>query len=1052
MANNFVDFQFGFKLYSANPLDYRYVGKTKAFLNELIDLEATYPGLRVYIEDDNTFYAYLKNAEGVYEFQEDKGKEGPQGPKGERGLTGATGQPGYTFTPAISDTGELSWTKSRGEGGDVPAPINIKGAIGPQGPTGPQGPKGDPGTGVTIKPDKASCLVIGDSYIDEITGNLMMLTTLPNTFKDLGPIRGPQGLQGEKGDKGDPGEQGPRGEQGIQGIQGPQGEQGIQGPKGDQGEQGLPGENGADGKSAYEIAKEHGFVGSEEDWLATLKGDKGDQGEQGIQGPQGEQGIPGAEGKSAYQIAKEAGFEGDEASWLASLKGEKGEQGTPGVNGTNGKDGAAATIQIGTVTSTSGTASVTNSGTDKAAVFNFNLPKGTDGITPNITINATTLEPGNDVTVEKTGTDAAPVFTFGIPRGVDGKNGEKGATGAQGATGAPGAAAAITGATAEIGENDPTQPSEVAVTAEGTDSARSFKFVFKNIKGNKGDKGEDGKSIQVKENADACTVLGDGYIDDNGHLQILTTTDPRAFKDVGEIRGPQGLQGPTGATGPTGAVGPKGDTGAQGEKGDKGDPGTTFTPSVSSDGILSWTNDSNKPNPENVNIKGQKGDTGAPGAKATVSVNETITQLAYDAKPIVTSSVDEPSNTTQLAFSFPRSPIFKPSINDGVLSWSKTDSGTVQQPDTFNITEQLTPPLVFGSDALRVTHKGKLCMKAAANKQHLPNVATFFNRTPVEGDRCLFYSYATEGSLTEPKIYLGVFKEELQTDTDDYWYFEVPSEMAATTPSLKGPKGEPGKDGAPGKDGIDGKNATVSVSSSSSTTADEKDRITISGYAGADTSTAANINSSLEELSNGDRALHLAYTFTNMIGNGIKSISYAPSDADSGENVLTFKTFANMNIGTDENPTYSDTKEIIIKNGSGILAFTNPINGTITPSTETSWARAPVYVTLSNGDTKTLPMPIITPVQGNTTFEIANSTSEIGITSEFGEVNRANGRVPVHFIMKLFEVTASADETDITTEPVSATNTFYLHTKQGSSQAITIGLDDGDLANEATNG
>ena len=33
-----------------------------------------------------------------------------------------------------------------------------------------------------------------------------------------------------------------------------------------------------DGKSAYEIAVENGFVGSETDWLASLKGEKGDTG------------------------------------------------------------------------------------------------------------------------------------------------------------------------------------------------------------------------------------------------------------------------------------------------------------------------------------------------------------------------------------------------------------------------------------------------------------------------------------------------------------------------------------------------------------------------------------------------------------------------------------------------------------------------------------------------------------------------------------------------------------------------------------------------------
>lgn len=36
--------------------------------------------------------------------------------------------------------------------------------------------------------------------------------------------------------------------------------------------------------------------------------------------------------------------------------------------------------------------------------------------------------------------------------------------------------------------------------------------------------------------------------------------------------------------------------------------GATFTPSVSSEGVLSWTNDKGKPNPTSVNIKGPKGD------------------------------------------------------------------------------------------------------------------------------------------------------------------------------------------------------------------------------------------------------------------------------------------------------------------------------------------------------------------------------------------------------------------------------------------------------------
>ena len=39
------------------------------------------------------------------------------------------------------------------------------------------------------------------------------------------------------------------------------------------GEDGADGADGADGKSAYQIAVDNGFIGTEEEWLASLKGD-----------------------------------------------------------------------------------------------------------------------------------------------------------------------------------------------------------------------------------------------------------------------------------------------------------------------------------------------------------------------------------------------------------------------------------------------------------------------------------------------------------------------------------------------------------------------------------------------------------------------------------------------------------------------------------------------------------------------------------------------------------------------------------------------------------
>lgn len=93
-------------------------------------------------------------------------------------------------------------------------------------------------------------------------------------------------------------------------------------------------EKGKDGKSAYEIALENGFVGTETEWLESLKGADGKDGINGKDGSDGvpgqdgidgQDGINGADGKSAYIIAVEHGFTGTETEWLASLKGADGK-------------------------------------------------------------------------------------------------------------------------------------------------------------------------------------------------------------------------------------------------------------------------------------------------------------------------------------------------------------------------------------------------------------------------------------------------------------------------------------------------------------------------------------------------------------------------------------------------------------------------------------------------------------------------------------------------------------------------------------------------------
>ena len=99
---------------------------------------------------------------------------------------------------------------------------------------------------------------------------------------------------------------------------------------------------GTDGKSAFEIAVEYGFVGTETEWLERLKGVDGRNGVDGLPGKDGKNGadglpgrdgINGTDGKSAYIIAVEHGFSGTENEWLQSLKGADGKDGiTPDMS------------------------------------------------------------------------------------------------------------------------------------------------------------------------------------------------------------------------------------------------------------------------------------------------------------------------------------------------------------------------------------------------------------------------------------------------------------------------------------------------------------------------------------------------------------------------------------------------------------------------------------------------------------------------------------------------------------------------------------------------
>ena len=74
------------------------------------------------------------------------------------------------------------------------------------------------------------------------------------------------------------------------------------------------------GKSAYAIAVSHGFKGTEQEWLDSLRGP---QGPEGVPGPPGPPGEPGRNGNDGEQ----------------GLQGIQGPPGPPGKDGVNGLKG-----------------------------------------------------------------------------------------------------------------------------------------------------------------------------------------------------------------------------------------------------------------------------------------------------------------------------------------------------------------------------------------------------------------------------------------------------------------------------------------------------------------------------------------------------------------------------------------------------------------------------------------------------------------------------------------------------------------------------------------
>ena len=574
-----------------------------------------------------------------FEFGIPAGATGPQGIQGIQGETGATGPQGETGPQgAKGDAATIQvGTVTTGEPGtnvsvtnsgtqyaavfDFSIPKGPKGDKGDTGNTGPQGETGAAGSAATIA---VGSVTTGEPGTDASVSNIG--TSSAAVFNFTIP-RGEKGAKGDKGDTGAAGSSGsaatiqvgtvttgeagsqvsivnsgteyaaildftiPRGSKGDIGAQGPQGPRGPEGPQGPMGPTGATGATGATGP----------------------------QGETGPQGPQGEQGIQGIQG----------------------IQGETGPQGEQGIQGEKGDTGDAATIQVGTVTTldAASSATVVNSGTSGAAVFDFGIPRGA---VPTISVG--TVTSGSSAAVVNSGTSTAAVFDFTLPKGDKGD------------TGNTGAAAGFDTPTISVSTLQAGASATASVAASGPDTAKVFDFTFGIPKGDKGDKGDTGNT---------GTAAGFG----------VPTISVSTLQAGASATATVAASGPDTAKVFDFNFGiPKGDKGDKGDTGNAGSAATIAVGTVTSGSSAAVVNSGTSSAAvfDFTLPKGDKGDTGNTGNAAgfgTPSASVTMISAASSATASIATSGPDTAKVFDFSFGIPRS--FRTStVTIAVNDWS----------------------------------------------------------------------------------------------------------------------------------------------------------------------------------------------------------------------------------------------------------------------------------------------------------------------------------------------------------------------------------------------
>ena len=283
------------------------------------------------------------------------------------------------------------------------------------------------------------------------------------------------------------------------------------------------------------------------------------------EGPEGPYFLPSVSAEGVLSWTNNGGLENPEP---ASIRGPQGEQGEQGPQGETGETGAQGPYFLPSG-SAEGVLSWTNSGgLENPSPASIRGPQGATG-------------PQGEQGIQGEKGDTGETG----PQGPKGDTGETGPQGPKGDTGETGPQ----GPKGDMGETGPQGPK--GDTGTGLDIRGTY------------------ASVEALEAAVQTPGQGDMYNVGTASPYTIYMWDESAGAWLSQGQ----LQGPAGPQGEQGPQGEKGDTGETGAQGPKGDAGPYFLPSVSAEGVLSWTNSGGLENPSPANIRGPQGEQGEQG-------------------------------------------------------------------------------------------------------------------------------------------------------------------------------------------------------------------------------------------------------------------------------------------------------------------------------------------------------------------------------------------------------------------------------------------------------